>query len=156
MLSLTNRSCHVKILIPLDGSELALDAVRHALQLVRAGLRANFVLATVQEPGSAYELLLVPDAQMRESVNQAVGADALEAGAALLHAAQVPFEREVRSGYAATMIIDIAEDFGCDAIFIGARGVGTLRSALLGSVSQAVLHASKVPVTVVKHAVAAA
>ena len=144
--------CPVKILIPLDGSALALDAVHHALQLRRDGLQASFVLATVQEPASVYEMLLVPDAQARESVNQAVGAQALEGGEALFNAAGVPFESEVRSGYAATMLIEIAEDYGCDAIIIGANGKGTLRSALLGSVSQAILHAATVPVTIVKHA----
>ncbi len=142
----------MKILIPLDGSELALDAVHHALHLLREGLQASFVLATVQEPASVYEMLLIPDAQARESVNQAVGAQALERGEALFTAAGVPFEREVRSGYAANMLIEIAEDYGCDAIIIGANGTGTLRSALLGSVSQAILHAATVPVTIVKHA----
>ena len=36
-------------------------------------------------------------------------------------------------------------------IVIGARGQGAISSALLGSVSQALVHASPVPVTIVKH-----
>ena len=39
----------MKILVCVDGSEPALDAVRHALYLHREGLQASFVLATVQE-----------------------------------------------------------------------------------------------------------
>lgn len=141
----------MKILIPLDGSELALDAVHHALRLLREGLKAGLVLATVQEPAGVYELLLIPDAEARASVNQAVGAQALERGALLCTAAGASFELDVRTGYAATMLIEIAEDHGCDAIIMGANGKGALRSALLGSVSQAILHASTMPVTVVKH-----
>lgn len=142
----------MKILIPLDGSELALDAVHHAIRLLRDGLKASFVLATVQDPAGVYEMLMVPDAEARENVNQAVGTQTLEAGVALLTAANADFECEVRCGYAATMLIEIAEDYGCDAIILGAGGTGSLRSALLGSVSQAILHSSPVPVTIVKHA----
>ena len=39
----------MKILLPVDGSDASLDAVRHALQLIREGLRASLVLANVQE-----------------------------------------------------------------------------------------------------------
>ena len=141
----------MKILIQLDGSALALDAVHYAVRLHVDGLRANYVLATVQEPDTMYDMLMVPDAEARESVHQSVGKALLATGEALFTAAGVAFESEVRSGYPATMLIEIAEDYGCDAIIIAANGKGTLRSALLGSVSQAILHASPLPVTVVKH-----
>ena len=141
----------MKILIPLDGSALALDAVHHALKLHSNGLRASFVLATVQEPDTMYDMVMVPDAEARDNVNQAVGAAAMESAIALFNAAGVPFEHEVRSGYPAPMLIEIAEDYSCDAIIIGANGHGTLRNALLGSVSQAILQTSSMPVTIVKH-----
>lgn len=142
----------MKILIPVDGSELALDAVRYALKLRSDGLQASFVLATVQEPGGVYEMLMVPDAQARENLNQTLGAQALVDAEALLTAAGESYECQISSGYPAPMLLEIAENYGCDAIIIGAKGHGTLRSTLLGSVSQAVLHASTIPVTVVKHA----
>jgi nucleotide-binding universal stress UspA family protein len=141
----------MKFLIPLDGSELALDAVRYAVRLVHAGLHATFVLANVEEPAGVVGLLMMPDALAREEVNQHVGKEALATGAALLEEAGASFEREVRTGYAKPALIDIAECYGCDAIIMGARGAGAVRGALLGSVSQAVLHSSKIPVTIVHH-----
>lgn len=141
----------MKILVPIDGSELSLDAVRYALRMVHQGLHASFVLVTILEPSGMSEILLMPDPEAREAVNQSVGEQTLDASAALLEAAGVQFERDVRSGYVATEIIDVAECFGCDAIILGARGKGMLQSALLGSVSQAVLHAATMPVTIVPH-----
>ncbi|CAN5746938.1 universal stress protein [soil metagenome] len=144
------------ILLPNDGTELSLDAVRHALDLVRDGLRADFVLANVQEKAHLYELVMSPDAEVIEAASRAAGLHALEAASALLTAAGASFEREVVTGDPAQMLIDIVERFGCDAIVMGSGGKGSLHSALVGSVTQTVLHDSPVPVTVVKHADAAA
>ena len=141
----------MKILLPVDGSEAALDAVRHALHLQREGLRASFVLATVQELTYTYELILAPDADVLERVTGAVGARALKSAEALFEAAGSAFEREIGSGDPAPTLLEIAQRYGCEAIIMGARGRGALRSALLGSVSQAVLQASPLPVTIVKH-----
>lgn len=141
----------MKILVPVDGSELALDAVRHALRLRREGLKTTFLLATVQEPIYLYEMVLAPDADVLERVSGAVGSSALAGAEALFNEAGVPFQREIWSGVPATTLIEMAEGHGCEAIVLGARGLGVLRGALLGSVSQGVLHASKLPVTVVKH-----
>ncbi|MEQ1805116.1 MAG: universal stress protein [Burkholderiaceae bacterium] len=140
----------MKILLPLDGSEPALQAVRHALHLVREGLNAQFVLANVQEPTYLYEMVLAPDAEVLERVSGAAGAHSLEAGEALLKAAGIEYEREIASGDPAHTLVDIVERYGCDAVIMGARGMGRLRRAMLGSVSHEMLHAAPVPVTIVK------
>lgn len=140
----------MKILLPLDGSEPALEALRHALRLVRDGLRAEFVLANVQEPTYLYEMVLAPDAEVLERVSGAAGAHSLQAGEALMTAAGIVFEREIASGDPAHTLVEIIERYGCDAVIMGARGMGQLRRAMLGSVSHEVLHAATVPVTIVK------
>jgi nucleotide-binding universal stress UspA family protein len=129
-----------------------LDAVRHSLHLQRDGLRTSIVLATVQESIYLYEMMLAPGADVLEKVSGAVGARALLSAEALFKEAGVRFEREIGSGEPAQTLIEIADSKGCESIIMGARGHGALRSALLGSVSQAVLQTSKVPVTIVKHA----
>jgi len=77
-------------------------------------------------------------------------ADILEPAQAMLTMAKIAFESEVAGGDPAHTIIDIAERHGCDMIVMGARGASALRSALLGSVSNEVLHAARVPVMIVK------
>jgi nucleotide-binding universal stress UspA family protein len=52
-------------------------------------------------------------------------------------------------------LVEIAERHGCAKIVMGARGMGPMRGALLGSVSQSVLQKAKVPVTIVKDDAAA-
>lgn len=141
----------MKLLVAVDGSDLALEAVRHALRLRHEGLRADLVLATVQEPTFLYEMVLPPSSEVLERVSGAVGNRALEGAEALLRAAGVPFEREIGSGDPAQTLIELAGRHGCEGIILGARGLGAVRSALLGSVSQGVLHASMLPVTVVQH-----
>jgi nucleotide-binding universal stress UspA family protein len=141
----------MRVLLPVDGSEAALDAVRHALRLLREGWRASFVLANVQEPASLYEVVVAHDAAVIEQVSAAAAAHALAPAQALLQAAGAEFDTEIAAGDPGHMLIDIAERFECEMVIMGARGVGALRGGLLGSVSNAVLHAASVPVTIVKH-----
>jgi nucleotide-binding universal stress UspA family protein len=56
----------------------------------------------------------------------------------------------VASGDPAHTLIDILERYGCDLVIMGASGMSSLRSALLGSVSNEVLHAAGVPVMIIK------
>ncbi len=140
----------MKILLPTDGSEASLAAVRHALRMVHAGLRASFVLANVQEPASLYEVVVAHDAKVIEEVSAAAAAHLLQPAQALLRASGADFETEIASGDPGHLLVEMAEAFGCDMVVIGARGAGSLRGALLGSVSNSVLHGCRVPVMVVK------
>ena len=139
----------MKILIAVDGSDPALQAARYALQLHRAGLSATFVLATVQEPTYAFEMMLAPDADVLDRVTGATGARALKSAEALFESMGVSFEREIGSGDPALTLLEMAQRLQCDAIVMGARGRGALQSVLLGSVSQALVQTSPVPVTIV-------
>jgi nucleotide-binding universal stress UspA family protein len=141
----------MKILLPVDGSEGALAAVRHALRLMRGGLRAHFVLANVQEPASLYEVVVAHDAEVIENVSNAAALHSLEAAQTLMRVAGAEFESEIAHGDPAHMLLDIAERFECEMIVIGAQGVGTpRRRANFGSVANAVLHDAEVPVMVVR------
>lgn len=141
-----------KILIPVDGSELSLDALRYGLHLLGQGLQAQFVLANVQEPPSLYEMLTVRDPQILEGVSTSAATHLLEAARALCDAARASYECEIASGDPAHTLIDIVERHACDCVIMGARGKSGLAGPLLGSVSQVMVHDCPVPVTVVKHA----
>ena len=140
----------MKILLPVDGSEVSLKAVRFAIGLQQQGLSGSLVVANVQEPATFYEMVVAPDAEVLQKVSTAAGIDALEPAESLLMEAAVVYEREIATGDPAHTIVDIAERFACDMIVMGARGTSALRSALLGSVSNEVLHAAQVPVMIVK------
>lgn len=139
----------LKILLPVDGSEAALLAVHHALQLVGAGLKARFVVANVQESATLYELVVAHDPKVLQQVSEAAGRDLVRPALALLSAAGQQVETALGSGDPAHMLAEILESHGCDAVIMSARG-GGLRAAVLGSVSQEMVQRSAVPVTLVK------
>ena len=140
----------MKILLPVDGSAVSLEAVRFVIRMSLAGLKTSVVLANVQEPATLYELVVAHDPQVIEQVSAAAGANTLQAAQALLDAAGLTYETEVASGDPAHTLVDILENYGCDLVVMGASGTSALRSALLGSVSNEVLHAAGVPVMIVK------
>jgi nucleotide-binding universal stress UspA family protein len=146
-----------KVLLPVDGSPDALAAVRHALQRCGAPPGASFVLVNVQGPPSLYEMMVAHDAERIENMRRAAGADLLGAAEALLDASGADYESEVANGTPEHLIIELAENYGCDAIVMGARGIGAPGEAGgLGPVALAVLQASPVPVTIVRAAAAGA
>ena len=140
----------MKLLLPVDGSDVSLEAVRVAIRLANDGLNTSVVLANVQEAATLYELVVAHDPAVIEQVSAAAGAHTLKAAQALLTLAGIAYETEVASGDPAHTIVDILERYGCDMVVMGASGMSPLRGALLGSVSNEVLHSANVPVMIVK------
>lgn len=139
----------MKMLLAVDGSAASLQAVRWALKLAEQGLASEFVLVNVQEPPSLYEVMTAHDAQVIEQVRGAAGADLLRQAEALLAAAGHGFETEVAGGAPETLIVELAENYGCDAIMMGTRGLGDPDGGGLGSVAAAVAAHAGMPVTLV-------
>ena len=140
----------MKILLPIDGSELSLHEVRFALRLVREGLQASFLLVNVQAPSSLYEIVTWPDPDVRAQGTKAAGEDALQPAVALLREAGVECDTEVVAGDPAHAVVDLIEEHGCDMVILGTRDAGALTNLFQGSVAQSLLHDSPVPVLLVK------
>ena len=99
----------MKILLPVDGSAVSLEAVRFAIRMAQAGLETSFVLANVQETATLYELVVAHDPEVIEQVSAAAGAHTLLAAEALVKDANIPYESEVASGDPAHTLVDILE-----------------------------------------------
>lgn len=140
----------MKILLPVDGSELSLHEVRFALRLVSEGLAASFLLVNVQEPSSLYEIVTWPDPDVRAQGSRAAGEDALLPALALLREAGIECETIVVTGDPAHAVVDLVEEHGCELVIMGSHGTGALLGALQGSVAQSLLHESPVPVLLVR------
>lgn len=76
--------------------------------------------------------------------------DILAAATAKLKDTGIPYTVEVLTGPIAQTIAGHAEHIGCDAIVMGRHGTSMLGDILVGSVAMKVLHASKLPVMLVR------
>ncbi len=137
------------LVIAVDGSATSLQAVRHGIALVQHGLQAHIALVHVQEPASLLELA-TQDADAIACAATEAGEHLMASATALRDAAGLAYSTEVVLGEPGTMLIDIAESLNACMLIVGARGMGAIRRALMGSVSQAVLNRATLPVVIVK------
>lgn len=141
----------MKILLPVDGTELSLHETRFALQLVREGLQASFVLANVQAPASFYEIVTSQDPELIEDAALEAAEDLMAPSARMLEQANVAYETAVVSGDPAQGVLDLIELHHCDMVIMGSRALGPFRRLIEGvSVSRKLLDDTPVPVLLVK------
>lgn len=135
-----------KILVPLDGSANSMRGLDQAIMLAKysgATITGYYVFHLPLVAGLAYTKKMKEDAQ-RKAVN-AIGPALKKA-----QKAGVFFKYKTGGGNTGPTIIQFAEKYKFSMIVIGARGLGVTKEAFFGSVSNYVMHKSKIPVLVVK------
>lgn len=138
------------MLVAVDGSEHAENAVRHALDMARRIQGARILLVNVQPPAMSGEVSNLLTAEEVLEQHTSAGTAVLTAAEAILANAGVDYQTEIVIGRPAESLVEAAQRFGCDAIVLGASSHGRVHSLVLGSVASKVAHIAEVPVTVVK------
>jgi nucleotide-binding universal stress UspA family protein len=140
-----------KLLVPFDGSDPALRALRHAITMVREGGGGSIHLVHAHpEPRIYGEIEIYVSAEKMAELQRSVSESLLAKAEAVLKEAGVPYTKDVLVGHLGQAIADQADALGCDGIVMGTSGSGALGSLLLGSVTTKVIHWANVPVTLVK------
>jgi nucleotide-binding universal stress UspA family protein len=136
-----------RIVIATDGSDGAWAAVQEGVELAyEVGAEVTFVTVRHDLP-----LLGSPTYQEHLTRQLEEARAALDRAEAEADLRGVLHESEILEGDAAGRIAELARTRNADLVVVGSRGHGGLASALIGSVSRALLTRSPVPVMVVRH-----
>ncbi len=146
------------VLLCYDGSEDARAAIAAAGEMLGRSQAEVLVVAesipvwSPSDPGavlSATVSKLASHALGFEEIGAEVAQQTLEEGLRLAEAAGFTARGRTRRGKPWRVICQVAADIGADPIVLGACGLGRVQSALLGSVSAAVVTHAHRPVLVI-------
>lgn len=146
----------MRILLATDGSEHADEAVKQCGKIISQMGKSSVKIITVvdnftpmaTEPFiSAQEFLENVEAEIQDKAEN----DIIEAVRILREHAKIPdLETEILFGPVKRVIVGEAEKWKADIIALGSHGMGFWGRALIGSVSDAVVHHAPCSVFVVK------
>jgi nucleotide-binding universal stress UspA family protein len=134
-----------KALVPIDGSESALRALRHAMTFADA-----IDIVNVQPKADTPVLLLHMTANEIEQAQMANGRATIRDACRHLDTAGRAYRTHVLIGDPAAEIVRVAQSEGVDSIVMGTRGMGAWGNLVLGSTATKVAHLATTPVTLVK------
>lgn len=144
-----------KILVPLDRSFGTKAALTVAADLARTNGSVVRLLHVAPQPSA-----VMADGRVIAYADQEAARLTHETEISLREAARgltdFPIEYAVRFGDPADEILEEAREWGADLIAMATHGRSGVARLLLGSVAEAVLHRSEVPVVLVRHSFPAA
>jgi len=141
----------MKILIPVDGSANAQRAVDHVIKNITAFQdMPQLLLLNVQWNMAKGNVKLFINHDTINDYYREQGMSALQSACAALDAAGLTYQYHISVGTPAEAIAQYAHEQGADQIVMGRHGQGVMKTMLLGSVVNKVLHLADCPVLLVK------
>ena len=138
----------LNVLVPIDGSQNSLNALRHAVEEYRRDHELKLHLLHVQPRLSRHISRFVRPAD-RNAWHQERAEAALKDARELLRRASVPYEEQWVMGDRADEICGAAQRLNCHHIVMGTARKNSLTRMLEDSVTNKVLENATVPVEVV-------
>jgi nucleotide-binding universal stress UspA family protein len=138
----------MRILVAVDGSKPSLKAVQTLIDHAdwfRGKPEVELVTVHLPVP----KVGPIPKGQLDKYYAEE-GTAMLAPAKRKLDAAGIAYQPHVLVGPVAEALVKHARDKRCDLIYIGTRGMGELKGALIGSTATKVLHISDIPVLLVK------
>ena len=135
-----------KILVPIDGSKTSFKALNEAIYLARqcGATITGLCVIPIYTINLGRLLTSLKNQSIKEAKKFMANAKTISAQNGIVFNSKIIYGNEVWE------ITEFASYKKFDLIIIGSRGVGPLKEMFLGSVANAVVHKSKVPVLVVK------
>lgn len=135
-----------KILVPMDGSKNSLRGLDEAIYFARQCQATIIGLHIIKVPTSMIFTKKKLESGSKKSAEMLLESAKTKAAR---HGIQLSY-KVIKGGDPGFDIVRYSKSHKVDLIVIGARGLGAIREAFLGSVSNYVLHKAKVPVLIVK------
>ena len=137
-----------RILIPLDGSALAEQALPHAIAQAKH-FEAELILLQVLAPLPSAPLLGEVARSRAEASSNALAREYLERVVAAVQEHDIPVQVATAQGSPPVAITVFAEEKDVDLIVMSTRGQSGLSRWLMGSVADRVVRGANVPVLLV-------
>lgn len=137
------------ILVPTDGSDGAMAALEHGLELAELSGATVHALYAIDETESSGQIIGTDAGRVVERFREE-GEEAVDAAAEKARAAGIDVETEVTEGSPHEVILDYVEEHDVDLIVMSTHGRSGVSRFLLGSVTEGVLRATDVPVLTIR------
>jgi len=142
-----------RILVPLDGSRLAEQALSEAIELAKANKSEIWLLQSVEFPeywGEEYAGMHAMPALISTEEQEAAAREYLRQSAEQLTSAGISVQIVVTTGHAASAISDVVADNEIDLIVMSTHGRSGLSRWVFGSVAEKVVRLAECPVLLIR------
>ena len=156
ILTCRDNEMYPKILVPLDGSELAECVLPHVESIANGCGTSEVSFLRVVEPvyplvsGDAGYTFTVKDWQQIESANRTAAENYLTELTGRIKYDKVKINSEIMTGRAAESITDYARRNNINLIALASHGRGGVSRWVFGSVADRVIRSSSVPVLIIR------